>query len=155
MLIKRKAEDLLKKICSTYPVVTVTGPRQSGKTTMVKMAFPGKKIHKPWKLDYRSYAREDPRDSWEIFPMAPYSMKSNEYRIFYLIFSPLSMKKTGMVSLFSLEAAIRNNEFDLSIVSWQDRFVWTPPIRPGRGLWGKIKILISIRSSTLGFIPYI
>jgi len=61
MLIKRKAEDLLKRYAQTYPVVTITGPRQSGKTTLVKMAFPEKKYINLESLDYRTYAREDPR----------------------------------------------------------------------------------------------
>ena len=36
MEIKRELEDKLKGLARKYPVVTVTGPRQSGKTTLVK-----------------------------------------------------------------------------------------------------------------------
>ncbi|WEV65410.1 ATP-binding protein [Bifidobacterium sp. ESL0764] len=35
----RKLEPLLKKMATWFPVVSVTGPRQSGKSTLVKAAF--------------------------------------------------------------------------------------------------------------------
>ncbi len=39
-MIKRHIESQLKKLATQYPVITLTGPRQSGKTTLAKMAFP-------------------------------------------------------------------------------------------------------------------
>lgn len=39
-MIKRKIESNLKKLAKEYGVVSVTGPRQSGKTTLVKHLFP-------------------------------------------------------------------------------------------------------------------
>ncbi|MGC8764840.1 MAG: ATP-binding protein [Brevinematia bacterium] len=39
-MIERKAEKLIKKYLSQYPVVTVVGPRQSGKTTLCRSLFP-------------------------------------------------------------------------------------------------------------------
>ena len=39
-MIKREIEKELLALSTTYPVVTVVGPRQSGKTTLVKKAFP-------------------------------------------------------------------------------------------------------------------
>ncbi len=36
----RNAEPRLQYLASDYPVVVVTGPRQSGKPTLVKQAFP-------------------------------------------------------------------------------------------------------------------
>jgi len=40
----RKMADELQKAATEYPVVTLIGPRQSGKTTLVKQLFP----HKPY-----------------------------------------------------------------------------------------------------------
>lgn len=40
-MIKRDIEDYLGKIAKYYPVVTVMGPRQSGRTTLVKSFFKG------------------------------------------------------------------------------------------------------------------
>lgn len=40
MLIKRDIQDELKRLMKEYPVVTLTGPRQSGKTTLAKTTYP-------------------------------------------------------------------------------------------------------------------
>jgi len=39
-MIKREIQKVARKLWKAYPVLTVTGPRQSGKTTLVKMEFP-------------------------------------------------------------------------------------------------------------------
>jgi predicted AAA+ superfamily ATPase len=39
-LINRDLENTLKNTFSYFPVITLTGPRQSGKTTLCRMAFP-------------------------------------------------------------------------------------------------------------------
>jgi predicted AAA+ superfamily ATPase len=60
-MIPRTAAATLKSLAASYPVVTVTGPRQSGKTTLCRACFPDK----PWvnleQPDVRAFAREDPR----------------------------------------------------------------------------------------------
>ena len=60
-MIERNLTAALLKAATWYPVVAVTGPRQSGKTTLCRAAFPDK----PWvslePLDVRAYATEDPR----------------------------------------------------------------------------------------------
>ena len=44
-----------------YPVVTVTGPRQSGKTTLCRTVLPDRPYVSLEGMDVRIYAREDPR----------------------------------------------------------------------------------------------
>ena len=39
-MIKRQATDYIKRIASSFPVVSITGPRQSGKTTLARAVFP-------------------------------------------------------------------------------------------------------------------
>jgi len=41
-MVKRSAQSVLTKLSKTNPVVLVTGPRQSGKTTLARMRFPEK-----------------------------------------------------------------------------------------------------------------
>lgn len=60
-MIKRLISDKILHYASQYPVVTITGPRQSGKTTLCKALFPQKKYFSLENLDVRDYARKDPR----------------------------------------------------------------------------------------------
>lgn len=60
-MIKRALESILRKAASQYPVVTLTGPRQSGKTTLVRAAFPRHDYASLEDPDHRSFALDDPR----------------------------------------------------------------------------------------------
>ncbi len=61
MYIKRNAEKLLKQYAKQYPVVTITGARQTGKTTLCRQTFPEKKYVSLEEIDKREYAQNDPR----------------------------------------------------------------------------------------------
>lgn len=61
MFIKRTLEKKLKETIATFPIVAITGPRQSGKTTLVKHVFPDWKYVSLEDLDTRSFAENDPR----------------------------------------------------------------------------------------------
>jgi len=50
----------IRKLATQYPVVTVTGPRQSGKTTLAKMLFPTWAYVNLEALNERQFAQEDP-----------------------------------------------------------------------------------------------
>ena len=41
-MIRRNIEPLLRQLAGQYPIVTLVGPRQSGKTTLARMVFPDK-----------------------------------------------------------------------------------------------------------------
>lgn len=58
---QRTLEPFLKKLFNQYPVVTLTGPRQSGKTTLCRMACPHKAYVNLEAPDERQFAMEDPR----------------------------------------------------------------------------------------------
>lgn len=58
--IKRKIESTILEAVKYFPVITVTGPRQSGKTTMLKQIFPHLHYYSLEDLDTRSFAMEDP-----------------------------------------------------------------------------------------------
>ncbi|MFQ5355755.1 MAG: ATP-binding protein [Mariprofundaceae bacterium] len=51
-----------------YPVVTLTGPRQSGRTTLCKMAFPDKPYVNLEAPDIRQFAQSDPRGFLATLP---------------------------------------------------------------------------------------
>ena len=64
-MVKRDMEKPLKKLARQYPVITLTGPRQSGKTTLCKMCFPQHLYCSLENLDTREYARKDPKSFLE------------------------------------------------------------------------------------------
>lgn len=60
-MIPRKLESKLRELAGYYPVVVVTGPRQSGKTTLCQATFPDRPYVSLEALDAREFARGDPR----------------------------------------------------------------------------------------------
>lgn len=62
MLIKRDLSYSINNIVHGFPVITITGPRQSGKTTFAKMNFPDYKYVTLENPDSREYATSDPKD---------------------------------------------------------------------------------------------
>lgn len=66
--IRRNISDKVLAYASQYPVVTITGPRQSGKTTLCKMIFPEKAYISLEDVDERRFAKEDPRGFLNRFP---------------------------------------------------------------------------------------
>ena len=52
----------LKEYASLYPAVTLVGPRQSGKTTLVRDCFPGHRYINLEALNEREFAESDPVD---------------------------------------------------------------------------------------------
>jgi predicted AAA+ superfamily ATPase len=61
MPIPRTLQPVAQEAARHYPVVTITGPRQSGKTTLARMAFPGLAYVSLEPLDRQQHARSDPR----------------------------------------------------------------------------------------------
>ena len=67
--ITRSLEAVLKKAVSQFPAVVLTGPRQSGKTTLLKALFSQEYGYVSLELpDLRAAAMEDPRGFLEMYP---------------------------------------------------------------------------------------
>jgi len=60
-MIPRIAASTLKTLARGYPILAITGPRQSGKTTLARSTFPDKPYVSLEDLDTRAFATEDPR----------------------------------------------------------------------------------------------
>jgi len=58
----------LLELAKSYPVVTLLGPRQSGKTTLVKLTFPSKPYVNLEAIDIREIAKLDPRGFLNRYP---------------------------------------------------------------------------------------
>jgi predicted AAA+ superfamily ATPase len=59
-MIPRKLTSHIKKMLGKFPVVSITGPRQSGKTTLLKHAFPDYSYYNLERLDHRELIISDP-----------------------------------------------------------------------------------------------
>jgi predicted AAA+ superfamily ATPase len=60
-MIRRDIAPVLHRLARRYPVITLTGPRQSGKTTLARMEFPDLAYVSLEDPDSRRFAIDDPR----------------------------------------------------------------------------------------------
>ncbi len=60
-MISRELEEHVLAMAQAFPVVSITGPRQSGKSTLAKDAFPGYRYVSLEDPDIRALAKDDPR----------------------------------------------------------------------------------------------
>ena len=67
-LFNRDIQQELLTAAGSYPVVTILGPRQSGKTTLVRQLFPQKPYVSLENPDDRSFAEQDPRAFLDAYP---------------------------------------------------------------------------------------
>lgn len=68
MMIQRNAAKTLASLAKQFKAVAVTGPRQSGKTTLVRYVFEDKAYVNLENPDTRLFAREDPRGFLDQYP---------------------------------------------------------------------------------------
>lgn len=83
--IKRDLEKHLLYMATKYPVVTVTGPRQSGKSTLVRHAFPQKTYISCEDPDIQLFADQDPRGFLQTYQNAVIDEAQKVPRIFSYI----------------------------------------------------------------------
>ena len=67
-MIKREAEKVILSLAKQFKVVAVIGPRQSGKTTLVRYIFKNKPYVNFENPDIRLFAMEDPRGLLSNYP---------------------------------------------------------------------------------------
>lgn len=60
LYIHRELSKVIEEAASHFPVITITGPRQSGKTTLIRNEFKHLPYYSLENLDVRSYAENDP-----------------------------------------------------------------------------------------------
>lgn len=67
-MIHREIEGYVKQMFTQYPVITITGPRQSGKTTLATACFPDLPYKNLEHLETRQFAHEDPVKFFKTIP---------------------------------------------------------------------------------------
>ncbi len=125
-MIARHIADVLLKTCTHYPILSVTGPRQSGKTTLLKNLFPNYGYVNFEEPNNRKFFEEDPRgflkvhDRQVIFDEAQrvpelfsyLQVKSDEDKLMgqfilsgsqnFLLLEKITQSLAGRVALFKL-----------------------------------------------------
>jgi predicted AAA+ superfamily ATPase len=66
--VRRDIEQVLLRRSASFPAVTITGPRQSGKSTLARVSFPAMPYANLEAPDTRSFAADDPRSFLDQFP---------------------------------------------------------------------------------------
>ena len=66
-MIPRHASDTAQRLAQGFPIVAITGPRQSGKTTLARAVFPKHAYVSLEDPDHRTFATEDPRGFLDHF----------------------------------------------------------------------------------------
>ncbi|KUK78601.1 MAG: Uncharacterized protein XD92_0185 [Proteiniphilum acetatigenes] len=67
MMVSRIITEKIKFLAGKYPIITLTGTRQCGKSTLLKSAFPDYRYVSLEDLDLRMMAKDDPRGFLENF----------------------------------------------------------------------------------------
>lgn len=67
-MIPRDAEKIISIQLQGFPIVTITGPRQSGKTTLARAVFAQKPYFSLEDPDVRTFAQDDPRAFLDQMP---------------------------------------------------------------------------------------
>ena len=67
-MIYRKSIETISRLCRGFPIVAITGPRQSGKTTLARAVFPEKPYVSLEDPDIRAFAEADPRSFLLRYP---------------------------------------------------------------------------------------
>jgi predicted AAA+ superfamily ATPase len=68
MKFPRSSTSLLMQALASYPVVVVTGPRQAGKSTLIRESLPNWQMLSLEDLDLRRFAQQDPRGFLKLYP---------------------------------------------------------------------------------------
>ncbi len=67
-MVERQAHSILLELAQGFPFVAITGPRQSGKTTLARSVFPSKPYISLEDPDAREFADSDPRGFLNRYP---------------------------------------------------------------------------------------
>ena len=82
-MLARSITPTLQRLAAGFPVLAMTGPRQSGKTTLARALFADKSYVSLEDPVERAFAHEDPIGFWPASAKARSSTKSSAGPIFF------------------------------------------------------------------------
>jgi|GEM_PF-873336 len=66
-MIKRRALDIILGLAKGYPFIAIRGPRQAGKTTLSRMAFPDKPYVSGGDKGSQNQDIKQAKDYWRVY----------------------------------------------------------------------------------------
>ena len=99
-MIPRHATKTLLELAKGYPAIAITGPRQSGKTTLAKHVFKEKPYVSLENPDLKEMSQIIPADSLKNIRMGLYLMKLSDHRNSFPIYRKLLMRAINPDVLF-------------------------------------------------------
>ena len=116
-MIYRQIQEKLISLLEKYPAINITGPRQSGKTTLVKNVAGNYNYFSLENIDTRSFAEEDPRG---FLNSAGENFILDEVQYVPALFSYLqeildNSNKNGKVILLGSQSFLMNNHISQSL----------------------------------------
>lgn len=100
-MVRRILQDNVHSAAAGFPVITITGPRQSGKTTLAKMAFPGYKYLDLEQLALRRILMDDPLSVLSD-PLGYYIIDEFQYVPELLSYVKVMVDNSGLEAQFIL-----------------------------------------------------
>ena len=100
-MIERILKSKLIEMANKYPIVTLTGPRQSGKSTLLRNSFQDYEYVSLEDPDMRLFATDDPRGFLSTYPDK--TIIDEEFRHFSLIFKRIPIKRIKKVCICWLD----------------------------------------------------
>ena len=84
-MVDREVSQKVLQFATQYPVITITGPRQSGKTTLCKMLFPEKGYINLENIEVRNYAASDPKQQFSVNDIMIFENHEKRDILFFVI----------------------------------------------------------------------
>lgn len=100
-MIERQLVDILKNRLEKFPILTLVGPRQSGKSTLLRNYFPDYEYINLERPDYRHLVMDDPIGFLSSREKALFLMKHSKCRSCLVTYRWCLTKKTGRDNIFS------------------------------------------------------
>ncbi len=126
MFIKRQLEPYLRKFAGLFPVIAVVGPRQSGKTTLVRQTF----------TDFKYFSLEDP-DTLDAVKADPRDFLERDYETPGIILD--EFQNEPILLSYVQEIVDRNHRPGYFILTCSHNFLMNQAISPS--LTGRVAFL--------------
>jgi len=106
MIVKRELTEKVRHLAEKFPVISISGPRQSGKTTLARSCFPDYDYANLELPDTRALAHDDPRSFLKAYKKGLILDEVQNVPEIFLTFRYLLMNPQRLESILSPDRRI-------------------------------------------------